>query len=73
MTAKIVECRFCGKSHGVRCPEIKAIEYHENGAIKRIEYLTPSDYYAPMTSPYRHDSNGYSWNPPWGPATTRAM
>lgn len=37
-------CGFCGKMHGVRCPEVKAIEYYENGTIKRVEYTVESDY-----------------------------
>lgn len=33
-------CGHCGLVHSlyVPCPRIKAIEYYENGAVKRIEY-----------------------------------
>lgn len=34
----IVNCRHCGYTHIGQCPRIKAIEYHECGAIKRVEY-----------------------------------
>jgi hypothetical protein len=37
------ECQWCGLMHGVKCPVVKAIEYHENGAVKRVEFLTPGD------------------------------
>lgn len=31
-------CPHCGGSHSGECHRIKAIEYHENGQIKRVEY-----------------------------------
>ena len=34
----IVECGHCGMFHAGPCPRIKAIEYYENGNVKRIEY-----------------------------------
>jgi hypothetical protein len=32
-------CRFCGAEHGGRCPFVKAIEYHRDGKIKRVEFI----------------------------------
>lgn len=32
------ECGHCGKVHSGPCPRIKAIEYFENGVIRRVEY-----------------------------------
>ncbi len=32
-------CGWCGRYHGPRCPIIKALEYHPDGSIKRVEYL----------------------------------
>ncbi len=32
------QCPHCGMWHGQVCPRVKAIEYHENGTIKRVEY-----------------------------------
>lgn len=34
-------CRYCGESvfHTGICPRIKAIEYHPDGSIKRVEFL----------------------------------
>ena len=31
-------CVACGKIHSGPCPRIKAIEYFENGVIRRVEY-----------------------------------
>lgn len=48
----ITGCLFCGKSHGLRCPEVKSIEYFEGGQrIKKVEFMTPADYHAPLGLP----------------------
>ena len=39
------KCGFCGESHGVKCPTVKAVEYHANGKVKRVEFMTPRDYH----------------------------
>jgi len=44
-------CPHCGGLHGPRCPEVKAIEYFEDGSIRRIEYLTLSDRGSQMGAP----------------------
>jgi hypothetical protein len=31
-------CSHCGTYHTVPCPRIKAIEYHQDGTMKRVEY-----------------------------------
>lgn len=41
---KPLDCRWCGMVHGVRCPSVKAIEYHQDGSVKRVEFLTGVDY-----------------------------
>lgn len=43
-------CQHCGSvvAHQGKCPLVKAIEYFPNGMVKRVEYLTPADYYAPV-------------------------
>lgn len=43
-------CNHCSGNHySDKCPYIKAIEYHENGAIKRIEfYPRPGDFHQPI-------------------------
>lgn len=32
----MTECRWCGMIHGPRCPEVKAIEYFQDGTVKRV-------------------------------------
>lgn len=34
-------CVHCGTEHKGLCPRIKALEYHQDGTVKRIEYHTP--------------------------------
>jgi hypothetical protein len=38
-------CEFCGLEHGKICPCVRAIEYHANGKVKRVEFMRPADYY----------------------------
>lgn len=33
-----MKCPYCGLLHDVTCPRIKAMEYHENGTLKRVEF-----------------------------------
>ena len=51
-------CEHCGYGHVGTCPKIKAIEYHQNGTVKRIEFhepqplvsgatMTPANVYGP--------------------------
>lgn len=38
-------CQWCGVLHyhqGI-CPRVKAIEYHGNGSIKRVEFHDPTE------------------------------
>lgn len=43
-----VHCRWCGKYHGTLCPDVKAIEYHPDGTVKRVEFKSVADYFAPV-------------------------
>ena len=38
-------CGHCGSSspHQGQCPKIRAIEYHDNGSVKRVEYFTSAE------------------------------
>ena len=41
-------CKWCGIGHlNTKCPLIKAIEYHQNGTVKRVEFMTPNDQFKP--------------------------
>jgi hypothetical protein len=33
----------CGFIHDGVCPQIKSIEYYENGMIKKVEYHNPNE------------------------------
>lgn len=46
---KTTGCQFCGAFHGLKCPAVKALEYHPNGSLKRVEFLAPNDY-PPITA-----------------------
>jgi hypothetical protein len=43
-------CAYCGMRHATKCPLVRAIEYFENGLVKRVEFMTPSDYLAPIST-----------------------
>ncbi len=49
-TTILPTCPYCNGIHAGVCPRVKAIEYHENGNVKRVEFLTPGDYMAPLHS-----------------------
>ena len=33
-------CEYCGTLHAGTCWRVKAIEYHDNGCVKRVELIT---------------------------------
>lgn len=41
-------CQHCGTGHTGPCMRIKAIEYHPDGTVKRIEYHAPQPVLMPM-------------------------
>jgi hypothetical protein len=46
-------CRWCGNLHGgAYCPKVRAIEYHESGAVKRVEFFGAGEDAAPATIPF---------------------
>lgn len=38
-------CMHCGQIHTNvgQCPRVKAVDYYENGMVKRVEYHPPGD------------------------------
>jgi hypothetical protein len=38
------KCQYCGLIHEAKCPNVKAIEYHPDGTVKRVEFFAPNDY-----------------------------
>jgi hypothetical protein len=37
-TTALPACQYCGGWHTTTCPRIKSIEYHTDGAVKRVEF-----------------------------------
>ena len=38
------KCQWCGSMpHAGMCPNVKAIEFHEDGRVKRVEFMTGMD------------------------------
>jgi len=65
------KCPHCGElqsAHKGQCHRVKAIEYHENGMVKRVEYMTPADYCPPI--PIWPNPSPPSPPYPWAPTTT---
>lgn len=40
-------CAYCGSYHSGTCGRVKAIEYHQNGTVKRVEFHEPRPAAAP--------------------------
>lgn len=51
------KCRWCGAYHEQMCPHVKAMEYHPDGSIKRVEFKGASDYFQ-----FQEDrGSGFQW------------
>lgn len=37
-------CSYCNVVHQTKCPLVKSIEYYEDGIVKKVEFMLPSDY-----------------------------
>lgn len=46
------KCQWCGNEHETKCPLVKALEYYDDGVIKRIEFFSPADYAASYIHSY---------------------
>lgn len=38
-------CGWCGKRHGAQCPAIKAMEFYDDGTIRRVEFFPESQFW----------------------------
>jgi len=58
-------CPHCGLIHATTCSRIKAIEYRENGTVKRVEFHGPQPLVAGAigVTPPQTAARGY-WPPP---------
>ena len=71
-TANLNTCQWCSCIHSGKCPQVKAIEYHANGNIKRIEFFGPNDYFAPtIVKPFEPELSPFRWET--GTAGTNAI
>lgn len=58
-------CQWCGMYHGPKCPSVAAIEYHENGQVKRVEFFDATgangrrDHYVPQIGPAYIRTDGF--------------
>lgn len=52
MSVTVISCRWCGETHGPRCPHVSAIEFAPDGTwdadrpnhyISRVEFFTIAD------------------------------
>lgn len=70
--AKFSKCRWCGLSHGVQCPSVKAIEYFADGKIKRVEFKGAADYCIPQLPyvPLPYYTPQVPYCPPYVPGPT---
>lgn len=34
-------CIHCGSYHGKLCPQVRSVEYYEDGIVRRVEYFGP--------------------------------
>jgi hypothetical protein len=46
------QCPHCASYHSGRCPVVKAIEYFNDGRVKRVEYHDPMQYSPQHAYPY---------------------
>jgi hypothetical protein len=44
-------CTYCGQDHnGLKCPQVKTLEYNEDGTVKRVTFFSPSELFVPIPS-----------------------
>lgn len=42
------QCRWCGHYHGDLCPQVKALEFADDGTtVSRVEFFAPVDHVHP--------------------------
>jgi hypothetical protein len=44
-------CGWCGNYHATKCPLVKALEYHSDGRLARVEFFAPNDYPQTVIAP----------------------
>lgn len=59
VTTIATSCPHCGVGHVGTCPRIKAIEYYENGTVRRIEFHESSQPTKLTVTPYDYTKTGH--------------
>jgi len=61
-------CGYCGCIHQTKCPMVKAIEYHQDGTVKRVEFYSASDYMqkAVVVPAHQPAITETTWGEHWG-------
>jgi len=62
-SSAVQPCRYCGSTlpHPGICPSVKAIEYHPDGTVKRVEFHGP----APIQTVYWPQYPYPNYPQPW--------
>ena len=55
-------CGWCGNYHTGVCWLVKAIEYHPNGGVKRVEFRDPQPLAVPTIPFGPQKIDGNTWN-----------
>ena len=71
-TVQLDKCQWCGGQHTGVCGLVKALEYHSDGTLKRVEFHEPKKF-LPQDLPQepvwiKIGSGRITWTPP--PTTT---
>jgi hypothetical protein len=45
------QCPWCKMIHDTKCPLVKALEFHPDGSLKRVEFKSAGDFAAPIAYP----------------------
>lgn len=55
-------CPWCGRTHTQRCPFVEEIEFHPDGAVKRVRFVpthpTYSSVYQPGVLRFERNTDG---------------
>jgi len=46
-----VRCQWCGTFHSTKCHLVKAVEFHPDGSVKRVEFYEPPPLAATYVEP----------------------
>lgn len=56
-----IPCQYCGTHHLYRCPQVKSIEYNQDGTVKKVEFITAADYQSVPNYSIWPGRNGDIW------------